>query len=426
VNPQSAIRNPQSRPRGYTLVELLIVMVIIVILIATALPLVRRVMDNDRVRESSRQFSAYLNMAKTRAMQTGRPCALLLELEAPLGVVDPIWDPMLPKPAVVRQCTKLYLAEVPPSFAGSTQTSKGRIRPSLTALAPMPDGTGSPVYEFYPLYLYTDPMTMAQDYRPDTTELAYLYSLIPAGDQFLIRFNHMGTWYICQRGKTGNPYPYDDPDRFVYTKRTILGSTTPEPPGLNDYSPNTTPPSPPGNAGYSYQIMRTPQPVGDPLELTGGTCIDLCYSGMGLYGNTSRLEFDPVTDLDGHNFELPRVALGIVFTPSGGVSALYGDGIGPQAASGTLHFLVGRVAKMDAPYGDTDGDTVPNMFEIEHSNLADATSLWVSIGRLNGNVTTSENMPNTAWTDYTVSPGAKNYLSNARSIATGRQQMGGQ
>ena len=41
------------------------------------------------------------------------------------------------------------------------------------------------------------------------------------------------------------------------------------------------------------------------------------------------------------------------------------------------------------------------MFSLPESNLADATSLWVSIGRANGSVTTSENVPDPAWTDYT-------------------------
>ena len=79
--PNPLLRDPRPRlpAAAYTLIELLVVMVILVILIATALPLAKRVMDNDRIREASRQLNAYFAMAKTHAVRTGRPCGLLFE-----------------------------------------------------------------------------------------------------------------------------------------------------------------------------------------------------------------------------------------------------------------------------------------------------------------------------------------------------------
>ena len=391
-NPQFAIRN---RAGGYTLIELMVVMVILVILVATALPLVKRVMDNDRVRETSRQLSAYISMAKVRAVQTGRPCGLLLMLDTPLGAAPA-------GPPYIRQCTRLFLAEVPPTYGGSTQGARGRIRSSLTG----PAGT----FEFYPIYYNS--AAMMPGYEPDPTELAYLYTLINAGEQFLVRFDYKGPWYVCQRGIAGDVNGYVDPTRLYYTGLTIMKVPTPLPPGI--ILPPATEPAPSPNPGYFYQIMRSPQPVGEPLELTGGTCIDMTYSGAGPSGN---------------GFILASHTLAMMFTPSGGVKDLYFDGSAPTAPDGTIHLLLGRVAKMNLPTGPSQSNpphpSGVTMFSVKESNLADATSLWVSVGRANGTVTTSENVPDTSWSDFSVAGGA-NFLAGARSVATGREQMGGQ
>jgi hypothetical protein len=111
------------------------------------------------------------------------------------------------------------------------------------------------------------------------------------------------------------------------------------------------------------------------------------------------------------------------------VTGLYGDGSAPISPAGTVHLLLGRVAKMNAPDGASQANpphaSGVTMFSVKESNLADATSLWVSVGRANGTVTTSENVPDTSWVDFTI-PGGANFLAGARSVATGREQMGGQ
>jgi hypothetical protein len=105
------------------------------------------------------------------------------------------------------------------------------------------------------------------------------------------------------------------------------------------------------------------------------------------------------------NGGLQLQTLGVLFSPQGNVDALYTtvfNGVatslnGPIAPSGTLHFLIGKIEKMNLPSGATD-DTNRNpsnvhLFDRTESNLADPTSLWVSVGRSGGGVITAENDP---------------------------------
>src|SRR5687767_14549808 len=64
------------RRRAYTLVEMLIVVSIMIMLVAVTLPVAKKTMEGQNAREASRQLHAYFNMAKARALQSGRPCGL--------------------------------------------------------------------------------------------------------------------------------------------------------------------------------------------------------------------------------------------------------------------------------------------------------------------------------------------------------------
>src|SRR3954453_1351496 len=125
--PQS--RHPQP---AYTIAEELIVRTIMLILVAVTLPAIKNVMQDGNSREASRQLNAYFAMAKARALQTGRPCGVMMMCDLPLGLSEaglgqngmPIWPTKL--------VTKLYLAEVPPPYSGSTIGARGRITSSVT------------------------------------------------------------------------------------------------------------------------------------------------------------------------------------------------------------------------------------------------------------------------------------------------------
>src|SRR6187399_2303026 len=100
---------------GYTLVEMLIVVSIMIMLVAVTLPVAKKVMDGSQGREASRQLNAYLAMAKARALQTGRPCGLYFAMPtAPLGIVEPtLTAAQFSTYWPVRHCSELQLAETP-------------------------------------------------------------------------------------------------------------------------------------------------------------------------------------------------------------------------------------------------------------------------------------------------------------------------
>src|SRR5437762_6876101 len=83
--------HPSRAPRAsaYTLAELLVVMTIMLMLVAISLPAIKNVMQEGHTREASRQLNAYFAMAKARALQTGRPCGVMMMCELPLGISEP-------------------------------------------------------------------------------------------------------------------------------------------------------------------------------------------------------------------------------------------------------------------------------------------------------------------------------------------------
>ena len=393
---------------GYTLIELLVVVVILVTLVAITLPLAKKVLDDSYTREASRQLNGWLAMAKINAVRTGRPWGLYMQCDIPLG---------LPATSTLRQVTKVYLAEVQPPYAGSTLNARAKIY--------------DPNYmngqrEFIPV---TDWTTNQQD----SNEITYLQSLIEQGEPFLVRFEFKGEWYRCLRGVSTNT-TYPNPNKFYYLG-TLNGFGYPIPPGYNDSATVKA-------ISRPFQILRGPRRVGNPLELTGGTCIDVAYCGVG----PTASGFPPDSGTVPANVQ----ALTVMFTAAGGVEGIYVNN-SPSTPQGTVHLLVGKVQKVNPPLGTTPADPQygMNMFDPETSNLADPTSLWVSISRSTGTVTTAENLPpslvtgstapnlnyqyyntttsmNQTVTLNTGTPADRlTYVGLCRQIAIGREQMGG-
>ncbi len=387
---------------GYTLTELLVVVTIVVVLLAATLPIAKRVMDDSRTRDSARLLAGNFAMAKTYAARNNRPVGLWFELAPVLGFVDAV----PPDGREVRQCTQVFLAEVPPPYAGGTTSARGIIRieqlqgqtkPEFVVLTgldtqPMPDG-------------YID---------VDTAEMDMLRSLVEPAETCLVKFEYKGDWFRLVRGTSDINHPlnasFPDPQRFY------LAITRNPPPAVTlaevkaaSVSGTAIPPAYniPMAIGFRFQVLRTPHRVGNPIELIAGTCIDMEYCGMGAQGG---------------QLALPINHLVVMFSANGDIDGLFSDGI-RFPPTGTLHFLIGQVEKLNVPGGaDPDHATNMIMFNPAKSNLSDVNSVWVSVGRLTGQVVTSENLVPPI-DEATLSPTTVNVFPGEAAVSAGRQQV---
>lgn len=89
---------------GMTLTELLVVVAVMVILIGTAVPMMRNGLEERKLREASRQLNTAFTLAKGIAAETGRPCGVYINT--------------LQLPGPVSLAGEVFLAETPPPYAG--------------------------------------------------------------------------------------------------------------------------------------------------------------------------------------------------------------------------------------------------------------------------------------------------------------------
>ncbi len=208
---------------GLTLVELLMVIAIMTILFAVAIPMVRPAFKDRKLREASRQINAFFAGAKARAAELDRPVGVWLERldGTELGS---------------RQAVRLYMAEVAPSFTGGTLGS------TVSVVA-------------------TGPTTGQLSFN-SLLDDRLLRTMVAPGEQFTIKFDHRGYDYYCLRPLA----PANAPFEIVLP----LGM----PPGL----------APPN--GQAFEILRGPvRSSVSPLTLPGEVAIDLSVSGVGTSGN---------------------------------------------------------------------------------------------------------------------------------------------
>ncbi|MGC4003936.1 MAG: GspH/FimT family pseudopilin [Pirellulales bacterium] len=111
IAPRSSSQRTTSR--GFTLVELLVVIVILTIVTAATIPLLRPPSADRKVREAAREFATTFELARGQAIESGRPAGVRIEYTAPATG----------QPAVAQ---RIYLCEVPLPYSGDTTGSVAR------------------------------------------------------------------------------------------------------------------------------------------------------------------------------------------------------------------------------------------------------------------------------------------------------------
>jgi prepilin-type N-terminal cleavage/methylation domain-containing protein len=104
------------RRRGFTLIEIMVVLVIVLLLAGMILTAVRPALEARRIREAARSVSTMFYQAKARAVETGRPFGVMIERAENA-------DPQAPSSRT------LYFAESPPIYAGDSENARALIRP---------------------------------------------------------------------------------------------------------------------------------------------------------------------------------------------------------------------------------------------------------------------------------------------------------
>ena len=217
VPPASSLQSPVSSPRGFTLIELMVVITIIAIVTSAAIPIMSAASEARRAREAARLLSGFFGNAQTRAIVSGHSVGVIIQ-------------PLKNNPNAAMD---LYLAEVPPPYIGDTLTS------NVT-------GSGSSIT------FSSDCNIAAAGLRP--------------GD--LIRFNYRGQLYYLDYSSTG-----------VDTSVSYISSST-VPIYPTDPSPNSAF-TPQLGTGVPFQVFRQPVKTFDtPGQLLDGAAIDLNYSGI--------------------------------------------------------------------------------------------------------------------------------------------------
>ncbi len=340
------ISEGRCRRRGVTLIELLIVISIMMLLAAFALPQLAPLSKQRKIREAARSVNVFLSRARSRAIESGRPCGVAFH-----RVSDDTNDPLS------NAVSMLYQAEVPPPYAGDTMSA----RVTMTA-------------GVYPYYTATLTGSTIQP------------GLLRRGDK--IQINSQGSWYTLNDRNPdilyvdGTPTPDDDGDGvldgdgFIDGDDTIPGfpitelflTVDPQHQSALPW-PSTTP--------LPFKILRQPvRTIAQPLTLPVETTVDLGCSG---------------TDQNATLFDSGQDDVIIMFSPNGSVGRYYWDvdGVNDDTdATEPIYLLIGwrdlieNVSKPVIPSADID--------EEEIGNWRNLSNLWIALSPQTGLITTAE------------------------------------
>ena len=362
---------------GVTLVELLIVVSIVTILAAIALPAMQMGMEGRRTREAARALHVYLGSAQVRAIELGRPVGVLFERSE----MDP------------RACIQARQVEVPPPYAGDFDGADIRVLVSAPGILQAQFRVAVPVSN----------------------------GLISPGNR--IRLNHQGPYYVIQPPTVPvNPLEFQvdtdgyfdfvtgvtdgDTDLWLDQVLTLMVAGNP----VNLPWPTAPPP-----AVVPFQIIRNPMPsAAAPLRFPRGMAIDLDDSGYGfgtpdlgpppavpdpyptmaldsfaardlVYNDTSDKDFRPVLVMFGPDGSVEQVYHSyFVWDPIGLTKLL---SYGGQYVHGTIFFMIGR-AERTGDDKDTTYVTPPPEDNLE--NWQDAGNLWLALNPQTGRITVAE------------------------------------
>ncbi|MGD9648703.1 MAG: Tfp pilus assembly protein FimT/FimU, partial [Pirellulales bacterium] len=348
--------------RAFTLVELLVTIVIIMMLTAIAIPVLAPALAGRRQREASREVTSYFAQARDTAMSTGRATGVMLERFTGAGnaSTSALIKAGLPAPTPVPEmCLTLWQVEVPPPYSGDTLYSRALVVGGFGSGAIA--GLGTP-----------------GGGAPEG------FGLVRIGDY--IKFNAQGHQYQIISGaiESDSNIPYNS------TTMRYLAPPTSANPWQIVPTGGTTALVPDFPLGVPYQIMRQPVKTSTPpLQLPEGIVVDLAASGMMPASTTPitpfGLSFCPLDDTNANQPFFPNDVIPVVvlFSPTGSVERIACSG--PDASGQPTPYALPPTTPIFLLLGQRD--KVPAANSAGAENWRDPTNLWITIFPQNGLVT---------------------------------------
>lgn len=423
------------RRRGFSLLELMVVVFILLTVTAISLPLVVPAMSGRQVREGARMLNTFINAARNRAIETGRPAG--------------VWIERLP--GLREAAANIYYAEIPPVYSGDYLDSSVEL---FTVNGVPTSGTGTMSGNIF-TWERTD--TSCKDYwnivvpRSRTMFNTDIWSspdpldqqVVREGDLIQIegsdkriplktvRINIAGAtsastsnlWWYIYRGR--NCSSSTGPDGAYTNERELTGEWVIRwfdrniPVSWSAIRSTTTVPFNSNVTGLKYKIYRQPIKLqAGSIKLPDGVVIDLNFSSITNGNNSdSGMPFHARCDTSnasavGVPFWGPAIypqdetPIILVFSPGGHVERLYfrmtenllGNVTtagrqwlwGGMEPFGQIFFLVGKIEKVlpDEHYMLAE-DATTNFNKQIKKNWLDPENFWVSVNPQTGFISTA-------------------------------------
>lgn len=378
---QFKIYRRRSSSRGFTLVELLVVLVIFLILVAIALPIAKGLISDQKGTRTAQNVEAFLSSARSRAIAEGRIVGVRFERLATTNYAR-------------STCLRLRQLVGVPAYSGDAADAVATLMYIPPSPLPAPLLPASPNRQVINtatfssadcplLYLSSQILNdkiSPTEYDASNDHLAPIQEgdllELPGGRSFTIRSIKLdlafpGDPTRSERGireLVGNEVPVTfDPFEFQTVGGansvsrfpvTLVGPVSPRP--------------------VKFRIHRSPVlSTNNVLSLPQGMAIDLNYSGIGVVGS----DFAP--PLAGS-----VRAVDILFNANGSVTQVIYDSSNNRIyPTGLIYFCVGEIDGV-ASLATGALDNPFSQDKLLTTNIMNTDSLWVVINPASGRVTT--------------------------------------